>query len=404
MGKHMKQKEKKQKAHSSVGVLLGAAFIMATSAIGPGFLTQTAHYTDLLKGSFGFVILATVLISLAVQLNVWRVICVSGKQAQVIANELIPRFGHVLSLLIGAGGIVFAIGNIGGGALGLHSLFGISQSVGTLLAGGIALTVFLMKNVVKAMDRLSKILGLSTILIILFIIFMVKPPVGLALKETVFPSALMDGLADGIRTLLGGTVGGYITFAGAHRLLDAGVTGKERLSEITESSVTGILIASLVRVLLFLAVLGVTAGVTGSVLEASNPAADAFVRGAGKIGGILFSMILISASVTTTVGCSYTTMSFVKTIHPWVEEHSRFLTCMFIAVCTGLMEWIGKPAKLLIIAGSLNAFLIPITLGMCLAASRKSSIMGGDYHHPRWMSVCGILAILLTLVLIAVTF
>ena len=182
------------------------------------------------------------------------------------------------------------------------------------------------------------------------------------------------------------------------------MTGKERLSEITESSVTGILIASLVRVLLFLAVLGVTAGVTGSVLEASNPAADAFVRGAGKIGGILFSMILISASVTTTVGCSYTTMSFVKTIHPWVEEHSRFLTCMFIAVCTGLMEWIGKPAKLLIIAGSLNAFLIPITLGMCLAAARKLAVMGEGYHHPRWMSVYGILAVLLTLALIAVTF
>ena len=37
------------------GVLLGAAFIMATSAIGPGFLTQTAQFTSDLMASFAFV-------------------------------------------------------------------------------------------------------------------------------------------------------------------------------------------------------------------------------------------------------------------------------------------------------------------------------------------------------------
>ena len=53
--------------NNSLSVLLGAAFIMATSAIGPGFLTQTSHYTDLLKGSFGFVILISCILSLVVQ-------------------------------------------------------------------------------------------------------------------------------------------------------------------------------------------------------------------------------------------------------------------------------------------------------------------------------------------------
>ena len=44
-----------------------------------------------------------------------------------------------------------------------------------------------------------------------------------------------------ITTLIGGTVGGYIVYAGAHRLLDSGVTGPEHVRDITRGSVTGIL-------------------------------------------------------------------------------------------------------------------------------------------------------------------
>ena len=42
--------------------VLGAAFLMATSAIGPGFLTQTATFTNSLLASFGFVILLSILL------------------------------------------------------------------------------------------------------------------------------------------------------------------------------------------------------------------------------------------------------------------------------------------------------------------------------------------------------
>lgn len=42
-------------------VLLGAAFLMATSSIGPGFLTQTTVFTQTLLASFGFVILISII-------------------------------------------------------------------------------------------------------------------------------------------------------------------------------------------------------------------------------------------------------------------------------------------------------------------------------------------------------
>lgn len=386
----------KTKSNISPGALLGAAFIMATSAIGPGFLTQTAHYTDLLKGSFGFVILISTLLSLAIQVNVWQVVCISGLHGQDIANRIFPGLGILLSLLILGGGIVFTIGNIGGGALGLQTLLGIPQIAGSLLTGLLAISIFLMKNALKAMDTLSKILALSTIFIIFLIILIVKPPFCVALKETLLPTAPAADLENGIRTLLGGTVGGYISFAGAHRLLDAAVTGKEHQKEITSSSITGILIAALVRVLLFLAVLGVVNVSSGLVLDTANPAADAFYLGVGTLGYRLFGIVLLSASVTATIGCSYTTISFVKTLHPWISSHEKVITCSFIGICTLFMCLIGRPAYLLILAGTLNSLIIPLVLMICLIASRRSAIMGKDYKHPLWMTVCGGIAVCVT--------
>ena len=95
------------------------------------------------------------------------------------------------------------------------------------------------------------------IVVIFVVIVIVRPPLGMALKETVMPTASMDVIFPAILTLLGGTVGGYITFSGAHRLIDAGITKKENLKEINKSSVMGIGIATIVRVFLFLAILGV---------------------------------------------------------------------------------------------------------------------------------------------------
>lgn len=53
-----------------LSVLLGAAFLMATSSIGPGFLTQTTVFTQQLAASFGFVILITIILDIGAQLNV----------------------------------------------------------------------------------------------------------------------------------------------------------------------------------------------------------------------------------------------------------------------------------------------------------------------------------------------
>ena len=376
------------------GALLGAAFLMATSAIGPGFLTQTAQFTGQHMASFGFVILASILLSAIAQMNIWRVLCTTGLRGQDVANKLLPGLGFVVAFMVALGGLVFNIGNVGGGALGFNTLLGLPTEVGYILAGVIAILVFLLKDAKAMMDKMTKVLGGIMIVVILAVIFVVKPPVGDALKNTFVPSTGYSALVPAIITLLGGTVGGYITFSGAHRLIDAGITGEKNLKEINKSSVMGIGIATLVRVLLFLAILGVV--VKGAELGSANPAADAFRAGAGEVGYRFAGLVLLCAAITSIIGAAYTSVSFLKTFHPAIEKNENWVIIAFIAVSTVIMLLLGQPATLLVLAGALNGLILPITLGICLIAAKKKSIMGENYKHPMWLWILGIIVVIIS--------
>ena len=384
------------------GALLGAAFLMATSAIGPGFLTQTATFTDQYKSSFGFVILVSIILSAIAQLNIWRVLCTTGLRGQDVANKLLPGLGYFVSFMIVLGGLVFNIGNVGGGALGFNTLLGIPTNVGYILAGALAIVVFLLKNAKAAMDTIAKVLGGIMIVVIFIVIFIVKPPVGDALKNTFIPEAGAVNLFPAILTLMGGTVGGYITFAGAHRLIDAGITGKENQKEITKSSVMGIAIATLVRVFLFLAILGVV--VRGVALDAGNPAADAFRQGAGEIGYRFAGLVLLCAAITSIIGAAYTSVSFLKTFNKSIEKGENLVIILFIAVSTLIMLILGNPATLLVLAGAFNGLILPVTLGICLIAAHKKSIMGEGYSHPIVLTILGIIVVALSAYMGVTTF
>ena len=381
------------KAKAKSGALLGAAFLMATSAIGPGFLTQTAKFTGDFKGSFGFVILISVILSAIAQLNIWRVLCVSGMRGQDVGNRLLPGLGYFISFLIVLGGLVFNIGNVGGGALGIQTTLGIPVQISYFIAGGLAVLVFLSKDAKGIMDKLVKILGGIMIVVILVVIFIVKPPIATAVKNSFVPDAKLGTLVPAILTLLGGTVGGYITFAGAHRLIDAGVTGEGKLKDIQYSAVMGMIVAAIVRILLFLAVLGgVVKGVT---LDAGNPAADAFFQGAGEIGRRFSGLVLTCAAITSIIGAAYTSVSFLKTFSPKIAEKENLWTIVFIVISTLVMAFLGKPATLLVLAGALNGLILPVTLGVCLVASQNKKIVGENYKHPKLLFILGIVVVIL---------
>ncbi|RAU82932.1 NRAMP family divalent metal transporter [Pontibacter arcticus] len=370
-------------------VLLGAAFLMATSAVGPGFLTQTTVFTQTLAASFGFVILISIILDIGVQLNVWRVIAVSEKRAQDIADAVLPGLGLSIAILIVLGGLAFNIGNVGGAGLGFNVLFGISAEAGAILAAGISVGIFLIKEAGKVMDRFVQVMGLLMILLIVYVAISSSPPIGEAVLRTFVPEEI-DVMA--IITLVGGTVGGYITFAGGHRLLDAGIKGKAALPEVTTSAVSGITVASIIRVFLFLAALGIIS--KGLLLDESNPPASVFQLAAGKVGYKLFGIVMLSAAVTSVIGSAYTSVSFIKSFNKNIDRYENWVIIAFIFLSTIIFVTIGRPVQLLILAGSLNGLILPITLGTILIAAHKTKIVG-DYKHPVWLTIFGVFVVLL---------
>ena len=351
-------------------VLLGAAFLMATSSIGPGFLTQTTVFTQTLLASFGFVILISIILDIGAQLNVWRVIGISGKRGQDVANMVMPGLGYFVALLIVMGGLGFNIGNIAGAGMGFNVMFGIDTVTGAVIS---AISIFLFKEAGRLMDRFTQIAGFVMIILTLYVAISSAPPVGEAITKTFMPD-IIDPMA--IVTLVGGTVGGYITFSGGHRLIDAGIVGKKALPQITRSSVTGVCVTGIMRVVLFLAALGVIS--QGLQLDSANPPASVFNLAVGNVGYKIFGVVMWAAAISSVIGAAYTSVSFIRSFSPKIENNYRWFVIAFIVFSTVVFAIVGQPVKTLIVVGTLNGLILPITLLVMIIAAHKKSIVG-DY-------------------------
>lgn len=377
--------------------LTAAIFLMATSAIGPGFITQTATFTSTLGAAFAFAILTSILIDFVVQVNIWRIVTLTQMRASELANAAIPGAGYLLTALVVIGGLFFNIGNVGGTGLGLNALVGLDPKWGGALSALLAIGIFLSRRAGIAFDRLIIFAGVAMIALTIYVAFISSPPVGEALRQTVFPDRVDFAT---ITTIVGGTVGGYITYAGAHRLLDKGMTGPNNLAAVSRGALTGIAVTGVMRFVLFLAVLGVVAAGTTIDLAggSANPAAQAFEAAAGTTGLRIFGAILWAAAITSVIGAAYTSVSFLTIFKANLTERDRnILTVGFIALSLALYLLINTPpAKMLVFVGGLNGLILPVGFSIFLyAAWARSDLMGG-YRYSRALLGLGVLVCALT--------
>ena len=363
--------------------LVGAAFLMATSAIGPGFLTQTAVFTAQLGASFGFAILISVVFDLLAQLTIWRVLVGSGQRANEIANTVLPGLGTGLSLAVAAGGLAFNIGNVAGAGLGLNVLFGIDPKLGAVISAAIGIGVFLVKDAGRAMDRFAQALGILMVGVALYVAVVAAPPVGEALLRTVAPLRL-DPVA--IVTIVGGTVGGYITFAGGHRLLDAGHSGRDAVPGATRSALLGVGVATVMRVVLFLGALGVVA--SGRALDPANPPASVFRAAAGDLGYRFFGVVMWAAAITSVVGSAFTSVSFLGRMGGEAGGRRTAGIVTFIITSTVVFLVVGRPVTILLLVGAVNGLILPLGLGAMLVAARREPYRA-QAALPVWLAAGG---------------
>lgn len=395
-------------AKPSRSVLFGAAFLMATSAIGPGFLTQTSTFTAQHGAALALIIVMAIIMDITAQMNIWSVVTVSKMRAQDVCNKLLPGLGVVIAALVAIGGLAFNVGNVGGVALGFNAMIGLPEKVGAVVAGCLGIIIFINKNAKTLMDKVATILAAVILITVLVVAIISQPPLGEVAKGVTRVDYLLNrdnNAFTALTTLLGGSCGGYIAFSGAHRLLDAGISGPENVSHVRKSVLQGCGTSGIVRILLFLAVLGTCMSGTqwiaenaAAIVGASNPAAEAFRLAAGDFGYRLFGLCLFSAGVSSVVGAAYTSVSFLKTLHPFIAKYERQFVVGFIAFSTLMMVIVGNAAQLLIIAGAFNGLILPVTLGVMLIASRSKRIVGEEYKHPIPLIVLGVIVVVISLI------
>lgn len=366
------------------GSFMAAIFLMATSAIGPGFITQTATFTAKLGASFAFAILASILIDFVVQLNIWRITALTGRRASETANMAIPGAGYLLAVLVIIGGLAFNVGNIAGAGLGLNAMLGLDPKIGGGLSALLAIAIFLSKRAGLLLDQMIIGLGVVMILLTLFVAVVSNPPVGEALRQAILPDTIDFAT---ITTIVGGTVGGYITYSGAHRLLDKGLTGEHNLAAVSRAALTGIAVTGLMRFVLFLAILGVVAsGVTLDLSsQAANPAAQAFAAAAGDWGMRVFGLVLWAAAITSVIGAAYTSVSFLTVFRPMDDRARNIATVIFITVSLVVYLSLGTaPAAILVFVGGFNGLILPIGLTIfTYVGFARADLMGGHrYNRP----------------------
>lgn len=351
--------------------ILAAAFLMATSAIGPGFLTQTTVFTEKLLYNFGFVIVVSILIDVVAQITIWRTLTFSNLKAQQLGNILLPGLGNLLAVSVASGGLIFNIGNFAGAGMGMNAMFDISNEWGILLTALIVFYLFYAENSLKKLDYVVRILGILMLVLITIMIFTAKLDFNKLITFSFWPETF--DIKSTI-TLIGGTVGGYITFAGAQRLMDAGLVGEENSSEVIKSASIGILFTGVLRYFLFIGTLSII--LSGISLDPNNPTASVFTSTFGVYGKKLFGLMIWAASITSVIGATYTSIAFLKDLHPVFEQKKKTWALLFVLISVAAILVFGKPVNLLLFAGYVNGFILPIGLAIVLLSIRNKNIFG----------------------------
>jgi len=142
---------------------------------------------------------------------------------------------------------------------------------------------------------------------------------------------------------------------------------------------------------LFLCVLGVMN--QGLAIDTKNPPASVFQLAAGNLGYRFFGVVMWAAAITSVVGAAYTSVSFIKTFHPWLEKNEKWIISFFIVSSTFAYQFIGNPVKILVTVGALNGLILPIALAIILLAVTKKRLVK-NYQHPLWLSIAGWLVVI----------
>jgi Mn2+/Fe2+ NRAMP family transporter len=116
-----------------------------------------------------------------------------------------------------------------------------------------------------------------------------------------------------------------------------------------------------------------------------------FRHATGAVGYRVFGIVMWTAALTSVIGAAYTSVSFLRDLHPAIDRHWQRAVMVMIGFSTLVFALTGRPVRTLVVVGTLNGLILPLALGTMLVAAHRATIVGA-YRQPRWLTAGGAIA------------
>ncbi|TCI90163.1 Nramp family divalent metal transporter [Tenacibaculum sp. M341] len=379
---------------------LGPGTLVAAAFIGPGTVT----ICTLAGVNFGFNLLWAMLLSIVativLQEMVARLGIISQKGlSEVIRNEIknpvVKQLCIALILVaIVIGNSLYEAGNIGGGILGLETVFGkhtvsvsgFSMNLLSLLVGGIAFVLLYIGNY-KFIEKVLVSLVLVMSVSFLITALVTKPNILEILKGLLVPKSPEGSLLT-IIGLIGTTVVPYNLFLHAS-LVKEKWKSEDDLSLVRKDTIISILLGGLVSMAIIIS----AAAISSTNINNAADLAESLVPLYGSFAKYFLALGLFAAGITSAITAPLAAAYVAKGCLGWkgeMKSRSFRMVWMFILLLGVLFSSFGiKPIQIIKIAQIANGLLLPLIAGILLWIMNNENVLG-KYKNTKWQNFIGL--------------
>lgn len=381
---------------------LGPGLLVAAAFLGPGTITTAStagadNGFQLLWAVVFGVVAAMVLQEMSARLGV---VTREGLGEALRTTFDDPAMKAVAAVLvisaIGVGGAAFEAGNITGSAIGIQSIFPVSQALWVVVTGAVA-AALLWSGVYAAIERV--LIGLVIVMSVVFLVtaVIVRPDIGALFAgfvPTMPPGALLTVVA-----LVGTTVVPYNFFLHASSVKekwDASVPADRALSGARFDTAFSIGLGGLIT----LAVLTTAAAAffaSGTSISDAGTMAQQLEPLLGPAARYFFALGLLAAGISSAITAPLASAYAICGVLGWSQDlratpfRAIWAATLLIGAVFALIG--GSPVQAIVFAQATNGVLLPIVAAFLLVVMNRSDLLGEHANTPRANILGGIVVL-----------
>ncbi|AHF99176.1 hypothetical protein HALLA_10260 [Halostagnicola larsenii XH-48] len=371
---------------------IGPGALVAAAFVGPGTVTTAsvigAEYAYLLLWTIAFSIVATmVLQEMSARLGLVSREGLGEALRNEFSNPIIrtATVGLVVAA-IGIGTAAFQTGNIVGGAAGLSTITGVSETVWGPLIGLVAGALLWTGNY-KLIERVF--IGLVTVMGLAFVVnaIMVRPDFG-AVAGGLVPR-VPDGSAYLIAGLVGTTVVGYNLFLHASTVQERW-DGPADLAECRTDTIAMVAVGGIITTSIVVTAAAVFP--EGTSIENVGEMADQLEPVFGGYAMTFFAVGLFAAGFTSAMSAplagAYATAGALGWERDLTSTRFRAIWIAILGVGIVFSALDYSPVEIIVFAQVANGLLLPILAVFLIYAMNNESLLG-EYTNGTLQNVLG---------------